>query len=427
MNLFYFITAFFLWVTFLVFTHSLKRKKDFLVKVILFTVGFFFQWLVMLVWGNTFSSIKIFYAIWMLVYLSITAFTCYEINRGSALYVSIWSLISSQFIFQIWLLCRTYFDIESIQWIYTPVVLCFWYILILFVFLKTITETMPQNGKYRIGPRQLISAIALMLIFELIYVLIVYSELIYSRIFLFPGILSQIYGIFTLYIQTELFKKSAVEQELSSISMLWEQQKQQYDLKKENIDLINQKCHDIKHQISIMRKMANNEGLKKYLIEMEKSVLIYESIVRTGNEVLDIILTEKSLYCEANGIQIHNVVDGRRMDFFDPIDLFTILGNAIDNAIESVKNIENPDLRLIDLAIYRKDQFLMITISNPILEEVTFEEGIPVSTKSQNGFHGYGIRSIKHYISKYNGHMNISVENGCFILKMLIPIVQYAI
>ena len=104
--------------------------------------------------------------------------------------------------------------------------------------------------------------------------------------------------------------------------------------------LINHKCHDLKHQISAMRAITSPEEREKYLREVEDSVQIYDAIVQTGNEVLDTVLTEKSLFCAANNIKINCIVDGRQMDIFEPVDLYTIFGNALDNAIESVRQLE---------------------------------------------------------------------------------------
>ncbi len=416
------LAAIFIWVSFIVFTHSLRKKDDFSKKLRYFTLGYLS--LLCLFGAFTFINYNFEYIFIALVlgYLALAAKYCFKLNESAALYVSIWSLISTQFIYQLWILKKIYIEYKMFEWFDLPLGLLLWFILIFFIIWNTIAKTMPSNGEYHIGPRQLISAIILFIMFELFYTSMVNSELTVSEPLLIPGLLAQVYGLITLYFQTELFKKSIIEQELKTMNLLWENQKIQYNLRKENIELINQKCHDIKHQIAAVKTIAKSENIDKYLNEIGSAALIYDSLVQTGNEVLDTILSEKSLYCEANGIHINNVVDGKKLDFIDPIDLYTILGNAIDNAIDCVKKIENPDLRLIDIAIYSKEQFLVMTITNPITEFIEFENGIPVSSKPVNGYHGYGVKSIKHYVEKYDGNISISVQNNCFILKMLLPI-----
>ena len=145
-------------------------------------------------------------------------------------------------------------------------------------------------------------------------------------------------------------------------------------------------------------------------------------LAKTGNEVLDTVLTEKSLFCEASGIQANCVADGHLLDFMDPVDLYTIFGNALDNAIESVSAIEDRTRRIIDVQVFSEKQMLVIQIINPIGQELTFDaEGLPVSTKEPNGYHGFGLRSIRHTAEKYGGFMTVKAEDGVFYLRLLLP------
>lgn len=233
--------------------------------------------------------------------------------------------------------------------------------------------------------------------------------------------MSQLLLVLVLYLQSELFKKSAMRQELEVMNLLWKKEQEQYQLSKENIALINQKCHDLKHQIRAIR-IASKEEVDKYLEEMEDTIRIYEAIVKTGNEVLDTILTEKSLYCKDRGITVSCVADGSQMDFIHTVDLYAILGNALDNAIEAVEKFKHKEKRQIDVMIYRQQSFLVMNIVNPMKDELVFEEELPVSTKGDNCYHGFGLRSMKYLVKKYDGYLTVSKEDGCFSLKILIPI-----
>lgn len=206
------------------------------------------------------------------------------------------------------------------------------------------------------------------------------------------------------------------------MNMLMKQKETQYELTRENIDLINRKCHDLKHQIRALRDVGDNESKEAYLKELERSVEIYGAIVKTGNDVLDTILTEKSLLCQAKKIKINCVADGSRLDFVDALDLYAILGNAVDNAMEAVEKFADARMRIIDIAVFVRDQFLVINISNPYTEELTFKNGIPLSTKPENGYHGYGLKSIRHSLERYDGTMYISTRNHTYELKMLLPL-----
>ena len=192
---------------------------------------------------------------------------------------------------------------------------------------------------------------------------------------------------------------------------------------RENIALMNQKCHDMKHQIQAIRA-ASQEKREEYLSELEETIYIYEAIVKTGNEVLDTILTDKSLYCKDRQIKVSCVVDGSQMEFINDIDLYALLGNALDNAIEAVEKFYMIEKRQIDVMIYRQQNFLVINIINPVKIDPVYDgEGeLPVTIKKDKNYHGFGLRSMKYILGKYDGHLNVTVEDGCFDLKMLIPI-----
>lgn len=286
----------------------------------------------------------------------------------------------------------------------------------------TISRWIPEKGKKRVGPRKLALSLLICVIFEVIAFLPelqnVTAEGIERAYVLF---LLQWISAIILYLQNELFRKSSMKQELELVNLLLQKEQEQYRLSRENIAIINQKCHDLKHQIRAIRKVTEEER-DRYLQEVEESVSIYESIAQTQNEVLDTILTEKSLYCRERGITISCVADGKLLDFINPMDLYSLFGNALDNAIEAVEQFQEEEKRQIDVLIYRQQNFLVVNILNPSKYMVTMENEMPVTTKRDKNLHGFGLRSMKYIVKKYDGFFNFSQEDGCFSLKFLFPI-----
>ena len=338
---------------------------------------------------------------------------------SAAVYSTVWFRMIWWLIAELWRLPRHVFNmteyglrdyIAAAAFFAIPCLLCE----------RTIMRWIPDFGKKHIGPRQLTSAMLLGAVFELV----AYMPEIFGRsssldrwMVLF---LLQLICVFILYLQNELFRKSALRQELELMEILLKKEKEQYLLAKENIAIINQKCHDLKHQIRAIRK-SDEVDKSRYLKEVEQSIQIYESIVKTGNEVLDTILTEKSLYCKERGIVVSCVTDGNLLDFINVVDLYSLLGNAIDNAIEAVEQLKEPERRQIDVMIYRQQNFVVVNIVNPLEELLEFEEELPVTTKEDKSIHGFGMRSMKYILKKYEGVLSVSQEDGCFSLKMLIP------
>ncbi len=291
----------------------------------------------------------------------------------------------------------------------------------------TVAIWIPEDKRFLIGPRQLTSALVLLGMQGYLFLWFVeqcsgiQNELLQGGDWF--GILQmQILCVVVLYLQNELFKKSAMRQARLVSDLLWRQQKEHYRIAKENIDIINRKCHDLKHQISALRDMCTKEEREKYIEEIQDSIQIYEAMVKTGNDVLDTILTEKSLACKANNIVVSCVADGEGLEFLHPVDLYTIFGNAMDNAIECVKHFKEKEKRQIDVLIHRQHQFLIVQIMNPVERELEFEDNLPVTTKHDKDYHGYGLRSIKNTVKKYNGVFQVKIKDGCFCLKILFPV-----
>lgn len=414
-----------LWVGCYVFMHPFyKREKfrfrlsSFMAGIIVFSLLFeFFLW-----HGQRWLEILMRLGACILVIAYI--YFCWEISISMAVYNSIWIIGVWQIVEEIWMVIyssRTeYFDAKPLQSILLFAGL---YGVVYFGFGKTGIKWMCENQKKHIGPRQMISAILIFLVVMVLSFSPVLRHIgVYSTEWKFL-FLSQVICFVILYLQNEMFKKSRMREEMAVMNLLRKKEAEQYELAKESIALINQKTHDLKHQIRALRK-ASKEEIDRYLDEMEETVKIYEAIVKTGNEVLDTILTEKSLYCKDRQIQVSCVADGSQMDFISTMDLYSILGNAMDNAIEAVEKFQEKEKRQIDVQVYRQQNFLVIHIINPIAEKVVYEGGMPITTKGDKNYHGYGLRSIKHTVKKYDGYLNISEEDGCFSLKILIPITE---
>lgn len=199
-------------------------------------------------------------------------------------------------------------------------------------------------------------------------------------------------------------------------------QYENYKISEESIALVNQKYHDLKHQIALLRTDMDAEEKNAYLDWLEQEIKTYEAQNKTGNKVLDTILTTKSLQCQNQGISLTCVADGKIIEFMHPMDISALFGNALDNAIESVKKIGNPEKKLIHLSVARQKGFLRIRVENCYEGDLKFENGIPKTTKSDQKFHGFGMKSIQRTAEKYNGSVTIDTRDGWFELRILIPL-----
>lgn len=213
-----------------------------------------------------------------------------------------------------------------------------------------------------------------------------------------------------------------VRHELESVQVILHNQYVQYKQAREAMDVINYKYHDLKHHIFALRAAENAEVRNSYLNQMEEELQDYEAQNKTGNQVLDVMLTTKGLYCKKHGITLTSVVDGSLFGFMNSMDICSIFGNALDNAIECELKIPDKEKRLIHVTAHAQKNFLIIRFENYYEGEVQFNDDLPESTKKDAAFHGYGIKSIRYTATKYGGAVDLSTENQWFHLKILIPI-----
>ncbi len=223
-----------------------------------------------------------------------------------------------------------------------------------------------------------------------------------------------------LTVQFGLVMQRKLAAELDLAMSLSKLRAEQYAVSKENIDIINQKCHDMKHQI---RMIGHTNSLPQDVVdEIEHSINIYDASVKTGNEVLDTILTEKNLRCVANNILMSCVADGACISFIKDSDLCALFGNALDNAIEAVMKVEDAEKRVIELILYERCGLISLNISNTFVGEVKLVNGFPITMKSDLHLHGFGVKSMQIIVERYGGEITVSAQDNIFGLSILIPV-----
>ncbi len=229
-------------------------------------------------------------------------------------------------------------------------------------------------------------------------------------------------GVAVLFAHNMQHRELQARYELTAIESVLETQYSQYKTSRDSIELINRKYHDLKHQIAALRAEPDPRRRAAWLDAMEGDIDSYEAQSNTGNTVLDTVITSKNLYCQKHKISLTCVVDGMALRFLDAMDICTIFGNALDNAIEAVLQIPQKEKRLIHLTAAAQKGFLLIRVENYFEGSIKFDAGNPVSTKGDDRFHGYGIKSIRYSAQRYGGSVSIDVKKNWFDLKVLLPI-----
>ena len=216
-----------------------------------------------------------------------------------------------------------------------------------------------------------------------------------------------------LVIQLVLSRVADLQREKDTISLLWQEDLRQYEISKKTIDTINIKYHDLKHKLRDLNLPPEEVDAIK------DAVRVYGSRFKTGNEALDVLLTENSLRLKEEGITLTYTGNGDDLSFMNTMDVYSLFGNAIENAVEAVRKVEEPEKKVIDIVSEKHGCMVNIHVSNFFTGQVEIENGLPVTTKKEEqGFHGFGMKSMRLVAEKYGGNLNCVADGDVFDLSV---------
>ncbi|MNW37609.1 Histidine kinase-, DNA gyrase B-, and HSP90-like ATPase [compost metagenome] len=136
---------------------------------------------------------------------------------------------------------------------------------------------------------------------------------------------------------------------------------------------------------------------------------------------MDVILYKKQLYCEKNRITMSCMADGRCLSFISPTHLYSLLSNAIENALEAVQSVSNDKKRTISISIGKEQGVIGIHVTNYFNSELTIIDHLPHTIKKDRDRHGFGIKSMRHIAERYNGTLSFQTEEDIFYLHIYFP------
>lgn len=356
------------------------------------------------------------YFIWFFLTVFSGIFAC-RISFSIALFLSISAYVCQHMAFKVGetvthFLSDTLSN-EAISVVYLLLLLCMY----LFEFLVYARRIKTMDEKL-LAQNQFIFLCVCVAVYTSIlqFIFVKYIDQIPDLLFLTYASLDIVCCLFSLSIQYGLFKTNRLEEEKRLMEHILHMQEEKFRESKENIELINIKCHDLKKQLLSL------QGLNKEDLQQIYSTLnIYDMSVKSGNEILDIILAEKSLLCQQAHIQLECMASGSSLSFISTADVYSLFGNAIDNAIESVLKVRDLNKRYISISIKETRGLIVFHIENPYTSVLQFEDGLPVTTKMDKSFHGFGLKSIQLMAEKYNGYLSIVAQDNLFTLNIAIP------
>ncbi len=180
--------------------------------------------------------------------------------------------------------------------------------------------------------------------------------------------------------------------------------------------------HDYHNHIQAMLAMTDDpEQMRQYLWKLNEDLTTVDTVLKTGNVMVDAILNSKLSLIKSKKITIHAKATVPANLEISEVDLCVIIGNLLDNAMEACLRQSEREDRFIRVYIGILKQQLYLCVTNSAGGAVKKMGGMYLSTK-ESGAHGFGLMRIDHLAKKYGGYVNRQNEEGVFATEVMLPL-----
>lgn len=181
--------------------------------------------------------------------------------------------------------------------------------------------------------------------------------------------------------------------------------------------------HDYHNHIQVMSAcLAENRQneLRTYLVELNSDLVKVDTVLKTGNIMLDAILNSKISLAKSKDITVNAKALVPKNLNVNQVDLCIIIGNLLDNSIEACLKNPNSESRFIRIYVGIHKELLYISVSNSMGEKALRHGNKYFSTKESDS-HGFGLVRIDKIAQKYSGFVNRQTEDGVFATEVMLP------
>lgn len=221
----------------------------------------------------------------------------------------------------------------------------------------------------------------------------------------------------TLFIEFEMLKSKEISEAYVQMKTIWESEKKQLEISKENMDYMKILAHDLKHELNESTLLISKDKVD----ELNRRIAAFGNSIKTGNDILDLVIAERTLIVQKENINLSIIADGSVLSNMKQSDCYSLFMNIMDNAIDAVKELPK-DQREISLAVRESMGMILIHEVNPFKGTLNFKNGLPQTTKGDSMYHGLGTKSIKGIVDSYSGDCEISIkDNNIYVLNILLP------
>lgn len=179
--------------------------------------------------------------------------------------------------------------------------------------------------------------------------------------------------------------------------------------------------HDFHNHLQTLKgyiEAGESERALKYIEELDYGVMNTDTLLKTGNVSVDVILSAKIAKAKSKGINVTvkaNLPDNLNVT---DVELSIVIGNLLDNAIEActASTDKEPFIRVY---LVMKSNMLYFSMLNSSGDKLKKDGSLFNSKKG--GFHGFGLRRAESIIEKHGGWIKYNSEDGAFSSEFLVP------
>ena len=211
--------------------------------------------------------------------------------------------------------------------------------------------------------------------------------------------------MFMLYAEGENLVNARLRAEVSTRDLLAGERERQYEVSRETIEAVNRRVHDIRH--TVLRELSDSEAQvsREVLAEVARDIAVYDAPVRTGSEVLDTILTEKSLVCRRRGVTLSCIADGTAVAGLPAADLYALFGALLDGAMDAVCELPDTRQRSVSLTLRRVGDLALVHLEHYAGEDAGADEG-----------------TLREIVERHGGTLTASRRENVATVDVMLPV-----
>ena len=216
--------------------------------------------------------------------------------------------------------------------------------------------------------------------------------------------------VFLLYFDYRSLAGSRREAEAAVNRHIISERERQYEESRLTIDAVNRRMHDICHSVATTAVEMGATGdprVDDLIAQVIEEVRHYDTVISTGNEPLDTVLTEKGLVCERGGLRLLPSADGRALAQLEPAETYALVGGLVDAAIETLRHVGDNAGGDVALSVRMRGSMAVVC-----LEHLMGEDASPIAPS----------RTVSIIVERYGGTVVDGVRDGIRTLTVTMPL-----